>query len=227
MDHEQALKRGIQRMGITRAELEGEILELLNRDTTYTGYFTPAKVQGAIKDCLDYVAVHMMMAGEGWLQQVVFLDTTAGTNSTELPPQIGMIHKIAYLNGTDYMPLRFDDGAFDADLSADSGEAFPVSYKLMSNKITFPSLLSEGGTRYLRIECSMYPRVLLADGDMVDPQFDNTARNYIKWRAASQLITQVGKRVSDWKEYEREWYDALEKILNNRSRVPQFVRDFQ
>lgn len=213
-------------MGITRAELEGEILELLNRDTTYTGYFTPAKVHGAIKDGLDYVAVHMMIAGEGWLQQVMHLDTVAGTNSVELPPQVGMIHKISYLSTTEYMPLKFDDGAFDMDLTGDAGEAFPTSYKLMSNKITFPSLLSVGGSSYLRIECSMYPRVLLADGDMVDPQFDNTARNYIKWRAASQLSAQVGKRSSDWKEYEMEWYDALKKMLDNRSRVPQFIREF-
>jgi hypothetical protein len=214
-------------MGLTRAELEGEILELLNRDTTYTGFFTPAKVHGAIKDCLDYVAVHMMIAGEGWLQQVMFLNTTAGTNNCELPPQIGMIHKISYLNGTEYLPLRFDDGSFDMDLSVDSGEAFPTRYKLMGNKIMFPSLLSEGGTSYLRLECSLYPRVLLADGDIVDPQFDNAARNYVKWRAASQLLSQVGKRVSDWKEYEGEWYEALKKMLDNRSRVPQFIRDFQ
>jgi len=213
-------------MGITRAELEGQILELLNRGTTYTGYFTPAKVHGAIKDCLDYVAVHMMLAGEGWLQQVMFLDTVAGTNTVELPPQIGMLHKLSYLNGSEYMPLRLDSNIFDLDLGSTSGESFPTAFKLVGNKIMFPSLLSEGGSRYLRVECAMYPRMLLADGDIVDPQFDNAAQNYVKWRAASQLLTQVGKRDSDWKAYENEWYEALRRMLEKRTAVPLFIRDF-
>jgi hypothetical protein len=213
---------------MTRADLAGKILRVLQRDSSYAGMYDDEKVNDAIEDCLDFVAANMILSDDGWMSKTFYLDTTVGQKSVELPTQIGVINSVRYLSGDTYILLSYDDGAFsNASRPSSSFSTFPTTFKITGNKLVFPSALSEAGSEYLEINACVYPNKLVRDGDLIDPQFDKAAIHYIKWRAARQLVSITGKAAPDWIKTENEWAGILEGIIARRIKTPQFIREFE
>lgn len=214
-------------MAITRAELSARILTLVNRDSTYYGNYTDTQINEAIHDCLTYVAAKMILSGDGWMRQKLYLNSVAGSQTVDIPSQVGMINNVRYRVDDRYVSLEYADGSdMDALVSASDFTGTPTSFSLLSNKIHFNVVPNQVGASYVMIECSLYPSKLALSGDVVDSQFDEAALNFVKWRAASQLVSQSGKAIPDWVRYEDEWGEILKQLIASRVESQPFIRDF-
>lgn len=214
-------------MSISRGEVKGQILRILQKDGSYTGFYTDEKLNDAIQDCIDHIAVEMFFAGDGWLRKIAYLDSQAGASTIDLPPYIAVIDEVRYLVGNRYIPLQYDDATLAAQFAADAGVSqYPSRYRIVDQKIYFNPALGVGGTNYLQIEYAAYPATMVADGQLMPAEFDRSIVNYIKWRSASLLASSVGKQVKEWDDYEKEWKKNAINIINKRTRSPIYFRDF-
>ena len=182
-------------MSISRGEIKGQILRVLQKEGTYNGFYTDEKLNDAIQDCVDFISVEMFVAGNGWLRRIITLDTQSGNGVVDLPPFVGMIDEVRYLIGNRYIPVIYDDATLAAQFNKAAGMTqYPSRYRVVEQKIYFNPAPAEGGKDYLQIECACYPQLLVADGQLMPAEFDRCLLNYIKWRAASQLAaSEIGR----------------------------------
>ena len=93
---------------ISRGELKARVLRFLNKTDRVRGFYSDGKLDDAIQEALDYVAVEMFQAGEGWLTKPFYFDTVAGQVSVTLPANIALIREVRYKVGDTYYPMLFD-----------------------------------------------------------------------------------------------------------------------
>jgi hypothetical protein len=214
-------------MSVTRGEISSAVLRVLQKDAGYSGFYTPEKIADAIQDSVDHIAVEMMMAGEGWLRRIEYLDTQPGSNIVPIPPHIGVIDEVRYLIGNRYIPLTFDDATMSAQFGSDAGVAqFPSRYRIVDNNFYFNPVPAETGVGFLQLECACFPQRMVSDMTVLNPQFNVAMTHYIKWRSASMLANSVGKGVAEWKQYEIEWKSNMLSMVDKRNRTPVFIREF-
>lgn len=214
-------------MSISRGELKGQILRVLQKDGGYQGFFTDEKLNDAIQDCIDYISVEMFMAGDGWLRKIVTLDSQSGFATVDLPPFVSVIDEVRYLVGNRYIPLIYDDATLAAQFQKSSGMTqYPSRYRIVDQKIFFNPAPAEGGKDYVQIEYCTYPQILVADGQLLPGEFDRCMVHFIKWRSASLLASSVGKDMKEWRDYELEWKERMLMIVNKRTKSPIYFREF-
>lgn len=214
-------------MSISRGEVKGQILRVLQKDGSYQGFYTDEKLNDAIQDCIDYISVEMFMAGDGWLRKIVTLDSAPNSCTVDLPAFVSVIDEVRYLVGNSYIPLTYDDASLSSQSNPVSGVTqFPSRYRIVDQKIYFNPAPGVGGKDFLQIEYCTYPQILVADGQLLPNEFDRCMVHFIKWRSASLLASSVGKYQKEWGEYESEWKERMVMIVNKRTKSPIFIRDF-
>ena len=203
------------------------VLELLNKSPGYGGFHTNAKVDAAINDSLDYVASHAFEAGEGWFKEIEEIDMPATGFTANLPTGCVFVDQVRYLHNDTYIPLQYDSGDGEYNQNSDSSVTeFPGAYRLFKNTLYFNPAPTERGTDMIQIEYTKFPDELSAVSDTTNAQFDRAMLNYVKWRAASQLMTLVGRPQPDWVRYEDEWFLRVKEHLWKRVKHTTYVEYF-
>ncbi len=211
----------------TRSDISYQVYQRLNKSPLTPGFYTEEKVVGAIQEALDYVATKLMAADQGFLKKIDYLDVQANQITIPVPPHMDMIEEVRYLVGSVYIPLAYDSQWKVPQWSVQSGATnLPGSYRLVDNKFYFNPPLGVGGTDYLQVEYQSYPSILRAPGQYIDPQFDRAMVYYITYRACSVLASSLGQNDKSWVVEEKLWLDAMQKILQNRNKQPQPIKDF-
>lgn len=215
-------------MTITRGELKGQILRVLQKDGGYQGFYTDEKLNDAIQDCIDHVAMEMFRAGNGWVSRIQTLDSQSGFPTVDLPPHVIMIQEVRYLIAGRYIPLMYDDATLQIQYAPNTGATqFPSKYRIVEQKIYFNPPPAEGGKDYVQIEFMQYPLTMVADGQLMPQEFHRAMNNYVKWRTASMMAASVGKAYVEWKQYEQEWFQNMVDAVGKRTRSPIYYREFE
>jgi hypothetical protein len=212
---------------LSRGELRGRVLRFLNKTPSLPGYYTEAKVNDAIQETLNYIAVEMFLAGEGWLTSYQFLDTQAGQTSVDLPGNVAMIREVRYKVSDVYYTLPYDDqeGGFSY-IGTGVQQAFGYRYRILGRQIIFDPPVSEGGERYLQIECVSYPSILVDDNEVIDPQFDAACCEFMKYKVCSILSGSIEKEMIAWAKIEAEWEEKMKAVITRRTLSSVPIREF-
>lgn len=212
---------------LSRGELRGRVLRFLNKTPSLPGYYDVNKMNDAIQESLNYIAVEMFLAGEGWLQKYLFLDTVGGQTSIDLPGNVALIREVRYKISDVYYSIPYDDqeGGFSY-IGTGVQQAFGYKYRLLGRQLVFDPPLSEGGERFLQIECDYYPSVLLDDNELIDPQFDAACCEFLKYKVASILSASIEKDFIAWAKIEAEWETKMQAIVTRRTLASTPIREF-
>jgi hypothetical protein len=212
---------------MTRGELKGKILRVLNRSGATVGFYTDDKVNDAIEECLDYVAAEMFLADEGWQTKLQTMTIAAGQISLDIPMHMAMIKEVRFTaGGLEYVPLTYNDGSGMTSAVEGSGATqFSGCYRIIDNAFYFDPPLGSAGT--LQVEYMAFPSRLQDDGDFIEGQFGPAMTHFIKYRAASQLAASFGKANPDWARFEGDWYEKMLLIVNKRNMQTTTIREFE
>ena len=207
--------------------MRGLVLRYLNKTSDYSGFYSEAKVNDAIQEALDYIAVKMFMNTEGWFTKYIYLDTEAGQVSKDLPGNVALIGEVRYKIGDVYMPLLYYPQIDDASYMGSSVEqAWGGRYRLLGRQIVFDPPMADGGERFLQIEATVYPTLLIDDSQEIDPQFDRAMLNYCKYKVCSVLAGSIEKDVRTWEQEENEWFEAMMQVVNRRTLKSVAITEF-
>jgi hypothetical protein len=204
-----------------------EVLNILQKDPSYQGFYTSDKCKRAINESLTYVAARMMMEGEGWRQKIAFVTTTANTAAYTLPTETSIINSVRYLYNDVYVPLTYDDQSNDTQIASSSGlSTCPWRYRLVGNQLVFNPVPELVGTNYLQLEYTTYPTLLVNNSDQTPQEIDQALYYYLVYRSAGILVAQSGNAQPEWQLYEMQWFNAMEQIISKRLRVHQVIGEF-
>lgn len=213
---------------ITRGEIAGKILRVLQKTPQYQGFYTDDRINDAIEDCMDLIATEMFLAGEGWQNKMRPLRMESGAFSVRLPPDVVLLNAVRYLTQGAYVPLVYSVPNNSVQMQPTSGLKVPyaTTYRLIDNTLVFPQALTEGGDEALQIEYTSFPKRLQDDNDFIELQFAKPMSHYIKWRACSLLVSGVGKSNPEWLRQEIEWKILTQAIITKRNDQVQFIAEF-
>lgn len=184
-------------------------------------------MNGALQEALDYVGVKMMLADNGFLKKLDYLDVQANQITIPIPPHMDMIEEVRYLVDNVYIPLAYDSQWKVPQWSVTSGATnLPASYRIVDNRFYFNPPLGVGGTDFLQVEYQSYPSIMRNDNQQIDPQFDRAMTYYLVYRACSILASAMGSTVKPWETEEAVWLNAMQQIVQNRNKQPHPINDF-
>lgn len=214
-------------MAVTRAELKGKILRLLYKTARFTGSYQDETIDDAIEEAMDAVAAEMFTADEGWLKKALYFTTEAGQLSVDLPVSAALISEVRYRFGTTYIPMLYDQAHGADQFANDSGvRQWSYTYQVVDNALYFNPPMAEGGTDYLQIVYQAYPKRVQNDGDTLEAQFDKAMQHFIKYKAATILVSGIEKPVIPWANEELFWYTKMKNIVITRNQQSQPIREF-
>lgn len=212
-------------MTTSRGQLKGTVLRFLNKTDRVRGFYSDGKLDDAIQEALDFIAVEMFVAGEGWLTKPLFFDTIAGQVALTLPANVALVREVRYKVGDTYYPMVYDDQ--EGQTTSSTSETQRAGrYRLLGRDIVFDPSLAEGGSRYLQVECVMYPADMTNDQDVIDPQFDRAMLHYLKYKICSILAGSLEKDVRTWGQEESEWFEKMQTVVNRRNLKSTPIREF-
>jgi len=216
---------------LSRGQLKGKIWRYLGKTASQPGFYTSEKVDEAIEEGLNYIAVEMFKAGEGWLTSYEYYDTISGQAALPLDGNVGLIRQVRY-SGTNgvYLPMTYFDNTESASApsSGNSGVTQGAStYRLLGNQMVFDPPLAMGGPKYLQLEVVSYPKRVQTDSQIIDPQFDMCALEFLKYKVCSILAGSIEKTIITWVDQEMKWEDKLLTILNRRVMSSVRIKDFE
>lgn len=214
-------------MTTTRGELKGQILRIVQKDGGYQGFYTDEKLNDAIQDCFDHIAIEMIRAGWGWVTKIEVMDNASGQVAVALKPYMTVIQEVRYKIANRFVPMTYDDATETSQFTVESGVVqWPTRYRIVDGMLYFNPPPAEGGTGFIQVEYQTYPQALVGDTQNLPPEFDRCMVNYVKWRSASQLSASVGKAMPEWARSEGEWKQNMLDIVNKRIKAPIYYREF-
>lgn len=214
-------------MAITRGEIAGRILRLVNKTASNPGFYTADKISDSIEEALDFVAVEMFMAGEGWNNQIKYFDCVAGQITLPLSADVGMINEVRYLFAGEYLPLRYDDANRRSQVQETSGLVqYPGSYRIVNNYLYFNPPLVEGGTNIIQLEYTTFPRRMTSNNDVIEGQFWKPFVHWITYWSATRLVSGIGVTLPDWAKQEGVWWKAIQAVIVKRNLQVTMIREF-
>lgn len=214
-------------MAFSLTDAQNEVLNILQKESSYQGFFTTDKVKRAVNESIAYVTAQMMMEGNGWRQKIAYITTTANTAAYNLPTDCSIIIAVRYLMGDVYYPLRFVSDFDEPQLSATSGLTdYVVKYRIVGNQIYFNPIPQNVGTNYLQLEYTSYPAALSSGTDEFGQEFDTALYYYVIYRSAGILVSQAGNAQPEWQLYELQWFNSMKQIITKRLRVSKVIREF-
>ena len=215
-------------MSITRGEISGRILRLVNKTSAYPGFYTPEKIADAIEDGLDYIAVDMFLAGEGWQDKIKFFTVQAGTITVPITSDIAMIRELRYKVGGSYVPMSYDTNSRKTDIDPNAGApgGYAGSYRIVDNQIYFSQPLAEGGANYLQLEYTTFPKRLTSDHEVIDGHLFKPFVHWLVFWCSSRLVSGLGKPDPDWMSQEASWYKKVVAVIYKRNMQTTTMREF-
>ncbi len=193
----------------------------------YPGFYDQPKVDDAIQEAMDFVAVEMFLADEGWAHKIIYLDTNPGQTSIDLPISASMITEVRYLFANVYTPMSYDQDYGNDQYSTESGvRQWNYKYRVVENALYFNPPMAEGGEKYIQLEYMAYPKRLQENADFMESQFDNCMIHFIKYRAASILAASIEKSDVPWAGLEQSWYQKMLAIVIQRNQQSVPIKDF-
>lgn len=213
-------------MPTTLGIMKGKILAILNKQSTYQGFFTNEKLNDAINDSMDWVYANMMFVGQGWTKEISYITTTSGVGSYAITADTVTIDVLRYLVGSTYQVIKYDDQSDDTYTTTET-TGYPTSWRLVGNSIVFNPPPTNAGTNFIQLEVSRYLADQTVDGNQLHAMLSKGLENYVKWRACSLLVSQVGKPNADWVKYENQWYGHLLELVSQRVRQVRVMGSFR
>lgn len=205
-------------MPLSRGELKGQVLRLLMKNAKFTGAYQDATIYDAIQEAMDFVATHMFIADQGWLDKIEYRDTEANCISAPIPETWAMVKEVRYLFGDVYVPLVYETASKDYQYSNQSGaRQYAYTYRIVDNQIYFNPPMAAGGPKYLQIEYTAFPKFLQKDGDTIEPQFNRCFTNFMKYKSASILSATTEKPSRPWAKEEADWYYKMQELVAKRN----------
>lgn len=215
-------------MALSLASLKLKILNILQKETSYQGFYTDSKLDQAVNESMDYIAARAMHEmGNGWFQEIAYITTVAATSGYTLPTGTCMVREVRYLSGDLYVPIRPIEAVDESWTLTDTQVVFPWRYELIGSQIVFNPVPSIVGTNYLQLKITKFPTALVAGGDTLSAQFTNALEWYLIYRSASLLVMSVGNANPEWAQKEAEWYRVFESMITARIKKPKYIKDFR
>jgi hypothetical protein len=215
-------------MALTRGELKGKVLRLLNKTALNPGFYTDDKINEAIQEAMDFVACEMFVADEGWQKKIWSFNTSDGQLTLPLPEDIVMVEDVRYLIGDIYVPMRYyvphgqAKYADDSSARQDGG-----AYEVIDNMLYFNPALAEGQTAGIQVVGQAFAQALIDDMDFIEGQFNRAMTHYMKYGAASILAASIEKATRPWAAQEAMWYSKMQEIVEKRNKQSQPIREFE
>lgn len=208
-------------------EIKESVLNLLQKFPSAQGTFSDAKIYTLINEALDFVAVDLFAAGEGWLREIIYLDWPDGARVIEIPEQVAVIHAIRWLHQGVYYPLRFDPADSTPQYAKQSGlsSQLPQTYRIVQNKIYINQTPASGGSKQIELEYARYPDRLKSEADAVMKDFDNAMIYFVKYYVANTLLASIGKPAL-YADQQAFWYSKAQQIAYLRNNTKHFIGDF-
>ena len=214
-------------MAITLTDIQAEVLNILQKSPTYSGFYTADKVTRAVNESLAYVSARMMMEGNGWRQTIGYITTVANTASYALPTGCSIINAVRYLYNDIYVPMLYDDQSMNSQVAANTQlQLAPSRYRLVGNQLYFNPVPTFVGTNYVQIEYTTYPAKLTTGSDTLPEEIDQALYYYLVYRCADTLVAQTANAQPEWSLNTLQWYNAMESIISKRLRVFQVIGEF-
>lgn len=214
-------------MPTSLGEVKGKVLRLLMKTPAKPGFYTPERVNDAIEEAIDFVAVEMFLADEGWATKIDYFTTEGGQLSIDMPDGMAMIKDVRYKYGDIYLPMIYDTANQAAQYAPDSGaRQWAYTYRIVDNAFYFNPPLADGGVDYLQVEWMAYPKRLSNDTDFLESQFDKCMLHFIKYRAASMLAASLEKFVVPWSSQEQSWFAKMQAVVVQRNLQSLPIKDF-
>ncbi len=215
-------------MALSLASLKTKVLNILQKETSYQGFYTDSKLEQGINESMDYIAARAMHEmGQGWFQDISYITTVADTPGYALPPGTALVREVRYLSGDIYLPLRPIEAVDEPWTSDDTQVVFPWRYELIGGQIVFNPIPSIVGTNYLQLKVTRFPTELTAGVDTLPTQCSRPLEWYLIYRTATLLCMAVGNPNPEWQQKEGEWYRVFESMITARIKKPKYVRDFR
>ncbi len=212
----------------TRGAIAYDVYQRLNKSAATPGFFTEAKVNNAIQEAIDYVGTKMMLADQGFLKAIGYLDVEANQITIAIPSHMEMIEEVRYLVGNVYIPLAYDSGFKTPMWSVNSGAtSIPCTYRIVDNKFFFNPPLGVGGTAYLQVEYQRMPSIMRNSAQQVDPQFSRCFIHYIVYRTCSILAAAMGQTSKPWAGQEADWYEQMQTMIERRNKQSIAIGNFE
>lgn len=209
----------------TLADIKKSILELVQKNPSYQGFFTDSKMEMMINEALDYISVNMFEAGEGWLREIRYLDWSPNSRVLQIPSDVAIINNVRWLVGDVYYVLKYDVADTSAQAQKGSGTGIPTTYRIIQNKFFLNPEPSDSGTGQIELEFSRYPTILVSSQQTVQADFDRAMLHWLKYYVSNTLIASAGKE-TPFAKNEAQWYSQMEKVISLRNRVKKTVEDF-
>jgi hypothetical protein len=221
------MEREIQ-MATTFGNLKDFVLDLLQKNVGYQGFYTDTKLKNAVQESLDFIAIDMGIAGEGWLKTITPIDyPTAGVKSIALPSDCMFLEEVRWLVGDTYVPLPYDSAqAYNQNGPTAGNTQTPSRYRLVGMNLYFDPPSDTTGDDLIQLEYIRYPAVYATDATTVDADFSRAMFWYLRYKAASVLVAQNGRQNPPWAPIEIDWYRQFIKACDKRVKSTQYVRDF-
>ena len=217
-------------MAITVGDIERDVLEILQKSPgLVNSYYTEPKLRTAVQECFDYVTTLFFDAEYGgWVDDIKYLDTTAGHALVDLPKDIAQIKVVRYkINGV-YVPLTYDKEERSVQTAPSEGTTGNAArYRLVGSQIYFNPPLFDGGTGYLQIEGTFYPERFSGKLDQIGPIWNPAFKNFIKYRCASILVSHKRDYTPPWGRFEAEWAAQVGKLISKRVNTTTTITEFQ
>lgn len=216
-------------MALDLTTLRVRVLNILQKESSYQGFYTTTKLDQAINESMDYIAARAMHEmGEGWYQEITYITTTGGTESYNLPTGTALVREVRYLYGSTYIPLRPLEAVDEAWLNPNASNVIlPWRYELIGGKIYFNPVPNEVGTDFLQLKVTKFPTALVSGSDTLPTQFNNALEWYLIYRSASALNMAVGNENPEWQRMEGEWFDVMKQMITGRIKKPKYVKEFR
>jgi len=214
-------------MPILLSDIQSEVLNILQKSPTYSGFYTTDKVTRAVNEALAYVSARMMMEGNGWRQTIGYITTVANTPNYNLPAGCSIVNSVRYLFNDIYVPMIYDDQNMDSQVASSSQlQLSPWRYRVVGNQLYFNPVPTYVGTNFVQIEYTTYPDKLVNGSDALPTEIDNALYYYLVYRSADTLVSQAGNAQPEWSLNTLQWFNAMEQIISKRLRVFQVIGEF-
>lgn len=215
-------------MATTFGDIKGFVLELLQKNASYQGFYTDTKLKNAIQEAFDFISIDMGQCGEGWLKTITLIDYLAVSHTVDLPAGVMYIEDVRWKVGDRFVPLTYDpkQGESQTTSTADTVQS-PSTYRLIGQKIYLDPAPSDVGTGMCQLEYVRYAATYANDATNVDADFDRAMFWFIRYKAASCLVSSNFRSAPPpWSSIEADWYAQVTKVIAKRVRNTKYVRNF-
>lgn len=218
-------------MAISKGELSGKILRLLHKTASNPGFYTADKIGDAIEEAVDYVAMQMFDADEGWQTKLWYPSGLQdGQITVDLSEDVAMIKAVRFKVGDIYVPMVYDPGNDSASASTTTAARQSGNvYKIIDNALYFnpPLSLDASVVKPIEVEHLAFPQRMVDDQDFLEAHFNKAMQHFIKYKAASILSSSIEKFSRPWAAEEAQWFHEMQKMVVKRNQQSVAIRSFE